>query len=121
MASTNESIAQRLPGALDALSRQGSQVEGAQPSIRDTEEQLGVGMLAVGRGLMPVRFNDRFEQAGLRWSLAGAQTLLDWPSVAFNDDGDDFQRFRRRPSPLERDDFPYPDVLPDIVAVEAAA
>ena len=34
---------------------------------------------------------------------------------------DDFQRFRRRQSHLERYDFPYPDVLPDIVALEAAA
>jgi hypothetical protein len=64
---------------------------------------------------------DRFEQAGMRWSLAGAQTLLDLRSVAFNGDWDDFQRFRRRHSHLERYDFPYPDVLPDIIALEAAA
>ena len=64
---------------------------------------------------------DRFEQAGMRWSKAGAQSLLDLRSVAFNDDWDDFQRFRRPQSHQERYDFPYPDVLPDIVALEAAA
>ena len=64
---------------------------------------------------------DRFEQAGMRWSLAGAQTLLDLRSVAFNGDWDDFQRFRRRQSHLERYDFPYPDVLPPIIALEATA
>jgi hypothetical protein len=64
---------------------------------------------------------DRFEQAGMRWSKAGAQSLLDLRSVAFNDDWDDFQRFRRQQSHQERYDFPYPDSLPDALAFEAAA
>ena len=64
---------------------------------------------------------DRFEQAGMRWSKAGAQTLLDLRTVAFNNDWDDFHRFRRQQSHRERFDFPYPDSLPDILALEAAA
>ena len=64
---------------------------------------------------------DRFEQAGMRWSIAGAQTLLNLRSVAFNDDWDDFQSFRRQQSHLERYQTPYPDSLPDILALEAAA
>jgi Uncharacterised protein family (UPF0236) len=64
---------------------------------------------------------DRFEQAGMRWSKAGAQSLLDLRSLALNDDWDDFHRFRPQPSHPERYDFPYPDTLPDIVALEGAA
>ena len=64
---------------------------------------------------------DRFELAGMRWSKAGAQSLLDLRSVAFNGDWHDFQRFRRLQSHRERFDFPYPDSLPDVVALEAAA
>lgn len=64
---------------------------------------------------------DRFEQAGMQWSFAGAQALLDLRSVAFNGDWDDFQRFRRQQSHHERYHTPYPDTLPDIMALEAAA
>jgi hypothetical protein len=64
---------------------------------------------------------DRFEQAGMRWSKAGAQSLLDLRSVAFNDDWVDFQRFRRHLSHRERYHTPFPNSLPDIVALEAAA
>ncbi len=64
---------------------------------------------------------DRFEQAGMRWSKVGAQTLLDLRSVAFNDDWDDFQRFRRQQAHLQRYACPYPDTLPDIWALETAA
>src|SRR5579872_482713 len=56
MSSHNESIAHRLHGELDGLIGQVSQVEGVQPSIRETEEQLWVGMLALGRRLMELRF-----------------------------------------------------------------
>ena len=64
---------------------------------------------------------DRFEQSGMQWSFAGAQSLLDLRSVAFNSDWDDFHRFRRRQVHHERYHLPYPDALPDIVALEAAA
>ena len=64
---------------------------------------------------------DRFEQSGMQWSFAGAQSLLDLRSVAFNGDWDDFQRFRRRLVHQERYHTPYPNALPDIVALEAAA
>lgn len=65
---------------------------------------------------------DRFEQAGMRWSKLGAQALLNLRSVAFNNDWDDFQRFRRQQAHLQRyPTTPYPDTLPDIFALEAAA
>jgi hypothetical protein len=64
---------------------------------------------------------DRFEQSGLQWSFAGAQSLLDLRSVAFNGDWDDFQQFRRRQVHQERYHTPYPDALPDIMVLEAAA
>ena len=62
---------------------------------------------------------DRFAQAGMRWSIAGAQNLLDLRSVVFNDDWDAFQSFRRHQSHLERFGTPYPDVFPDVIALEA--
>jgi hypothetical protein len=64
---------------------------------------------------------DRFEQAGMRWSLPGAQTLLDLRTVALNGDWDDFHRFRRELVHIERYQTPYPVSVPDIVALEAAA
>ncbi len=64
---------------------------------------------------------DRFEQSGMQWSFVGAQSLLDLRSVVFNGDWDDFQHFRRRQMHQERYFTPYPDALPDIVALEAAA
>jgi hypothetical protein len=64
---------------------------------------------------------DRFEQAGMRWSKVGAQALLALRSIAFNDDWADFQRFRRQQAHLQRYATPYPDILPDILALEAAA
>jgi len=55
------------------------------------------------------------------WSLAGALTLLDLRSVAVTADGADFQRCRRQGSPRERYHPPYPQALPAIVALDAAA
>jgi hypothetical protein len=46
MSSRSESIAQRLHGGLDELIRQVREVEGQQPSVHETEEQLWRGMLA---------------------------------------------------------------------------
>jgi hypothetical protein len=57
----------------------------------------------------------------MRWSMPGAQTMLQLRAVALNDDWQDFQRFRRQQSHLERYQTPYPDTLPDIFALEAAA
>jgi hypothetical protein len=64
---------------------------------------------------------DRLEQAGMHWSIPGAQTMLQLRAVALNGDWLDFQRFRRQQSHLERYQVPYPDSLPDIVTLEAAA
>ncbi len=46
MSSDSESIAQRLHKELDVLIRRVSEIEGKQPSIRETEAQLWAGMLA---------------------------------------------------------------------------
>jgi hypothetical protein len=64
---------------------------------------------------------DRFEQAGMRWSTAGAQTLLELRAVAFNGDWDAFQRFRRQQSHVQRYYCPYPDTILDVLPLEAAA
>jgi len=64
---------------------------------------------------------DRFEQAGMRWSRPGAQTLLDLRAVALNGDWPDFQHFRRKQSHLERYQTPYPHPVPTISVLEAAA
>ncbi len=56
MSSNDNSIAQRLHEELDVLIRRVREVEGEQPSIRDTEEQLWTGMLTLGQGLMQLRF-----------------------------------------------------------------
>ncbi len=79
---------------------------------------IGTGLVEGACGPL---VQDRFEQTGMQWSFAGAQSLLDLRSVAFNGDWDDFQQFRRRPVHHERSLPPYPDALPDIVALEAAA
>jgi hypothetical protein len=39
---------------------------------------------------------DRMEQSGMRWTQAGAQSVLDLRSVRVNDDWDDYHRFRRQ-------------------------
>lgn len=56
MSSDKERIAQRLHRALDGLIGRMSEVEGNQPSIRDTEEAVWAGRLALGRGLMQLGF-----------------------------------------------------------------
>ena len=64
---------------------------------------------------------DRFEQAGMHWSMRGAQALLDLRAVAFNADWDDFQLFRRQQVHAARYHTPYPDDLPEFLALEVAA
>src|ERR1022692_1290630 len=56
MSSTIESITQQLHGELDDLIHKVSKVEGVTSSVHETEEQLWVGMLALGRGLMQLCF-----------------------------------------------------------------
>ena len=57
----------------------------------------------------------------MRWSIAGAQTLLDLRAIAFNNDWLDFQRFRRQQAHIEHYHCPYPDTLPTIFDLEALA
>jgi len=39
---------------------------------------------------------DRMEQSGMRWTLAGAEAILDLRAVRINDDWDAYQNFRRK-------------------------
>jgi hypothetical protein len=38
---------------------------------------------------------DRMEQSAMRWTLSGAQAILDLRAVRINDDWDEYQHFRR--------------------------
>jgi hypothetical protein len=60
---------------------------------------------------------DRFERAGMRWSVAGAQALLDLRAVYLNQDWDDFQRFRRHSVHQQR----FGSLHPELLAVSSLA
>ena len=64
---------------------------------------------------------DRFERAGMRWSITGAQVMLDLRAVYLNDDWDDFQRFRRQHSHQQRYRSLHPDAIPEEFMLGAAA
>ena len=61
MSSNRESIARTLNGTLNEIISRLSEVKGAQPSVHDTEEQVWEAMLAMGRGLMQLRFEACYE------------------------------------------------------------
>jgi hypothetical protein len=113
----------RCPAQQAALARVSAYLCRNRPFM-DYQRYLALGW-PIGTGVVEGAcrhlVKDRFEQAGMRWSKAGAQALLDLRSVAFNGDWRDFQRFRRRQSHLERYHLPFPDTLPAILALEAAA
>jgi hypothetical protein len=64
---------------------------------------------------------DRFEQAGMRWSLSGAQSMLDLRAVHLNGDWDDFQCFRRRLAHNHRYGTVHPMHSPEALVLGAAA
>ena len=64
---------------------------------------------------------DRFERAGMRWSMVGAQVMLDLRAVYLNDDWDDFQRFRRRQAHQKRYGSLHSDVVPEEFVLGVAA
>lgn len=64
---------------------------------------------------------DRFERAGMRWSMVGAQVMLDLRAVYLNGDWDDFQRFRRRQAHQKRYASLHPDVVPEALMLGVAA
>ena len=64
---------------------------------------------------------DRFERAGMRWSMVGAQVMLDLRAVYLNGDWDDFQRFRRRKAHRKRYGSLHPDVVPEDLMLGVAA
>jgi hypothetical protein len=64
---------------------------------------------------------DRFERAGMRWSMDGAQVMLDLRAVYLNSDWDDFQRFRRQQAHRKRYGSSHPDVTPEVLMLGVAA
>ncbi len=64
---------------------------------------------------------DRFERAGMRWSMVGAQVMLDLRAIYLNGDWDDFQRFRRRRAHQKRYGSLHPDVVPEELIFGIAA
>jgi hypothetical protein len=64
---------------------------------------------------------DRFERAGMRWSKAGAQVMLDLRAVYLNGAWDDFQRFRRHQAHAQRYGSAHPDVVPEELVLGVAA
>lgn len=64
---------------------------------------------------------DRFERAGMRWSKAGAQVMLDLRATCLNGDWVDFQTFRRRRVHQQRYNSPHPDLLPEDFVLNRAA
>ena len=64
---------------------------------------------------------DRFERAGMRWSMVGAQVMLELRAVYLNGDWDNFQRFRRRKAHQKRYGSLHPDVVPEELMLGVAA
>ncbi len=65
---------------------------------------------------------DRLEQAGMRWSRAGAQALLDLRAVRLNGQWDAYWRFHRSRQHARRYPNTPPDALPvDLQILHAAA
>jgi hypothetical protein len=65
---------------------------------------------------------DRLEQAGMRWSRAGAQALLDLRAIRLNGQWDAYWLFHRRRQHLRRYPNSPPDQLPiDLRALDPAA
>ena len=64
---------------------------------------------------------DRFERSGMRWSLDGAQVMLDLRSVYLNGDWGDFQRFRRQRAHQQRYASSYPNAIPEEIMLNVAA
>jgi len=64
---------------------------------------------------------DRFEQAGMRWSLSGAQAILALRTVHLNSDWDDFQRFRRLLAHQQCYGSTHPFLLPEALILAQAA
>lgn len=64
---------------------------------------------------------DRFERAGMRWSITGAQVMLDLRAVYLNDDWDDFHRFRRQQAHQKRYGSLHSNAIPEELMLNAAA
>ena len=64
---------------------------------------------------------DRFELAGMRWSRAGAQSMLNLRAVHLNGDWSDFQAFRRRLAHQQRYGTIPPIPSPETLVLVPAA
>jgi hypothetical protein len=64
---------------------------------------------------------DRFEQAGMRWSRSGAQSMLNLRAVHLNGDWDDFQAFRWRLAHEQRYGTTLPMPLPEALVLDLTA
>jgi len=65
---------------------------------------------------------DRMEHSGMRWTIPGAQAILDLRAVRINDDWDQFQSFHRQ-SQHQRlyGSYPSPAWIPETVVLSQAA
>lgn len=84
MSSQRESIAQSIRSEPEALIDAVSNVADKQPSVHETEEQLWASMLALGRGLMQLRFEALAEAEKV-------QKVIDVQGVSY-----DYQRRSQR-------------------------
>ena len=64
---------------------------------------------------------DRFERAGMRWSLEGAQVTLNLRAVYLNGDWENFQRFRRQQAHQKRYGSLHPTGGPEAMILNVAA
>jgi hypothetical protein len=58
---------------------------------------------------------DRMELSGMRWSLAGAESLLHLRAVAENDDWNAYHRFRMKQRHQRLYDTPFPDQILQVI------
>jgi hypothetical protein len=78
---------------------------------------LGTGVI---EGACRHLVKDRFERAGMRWSLDGAQVMLDLRATQLNADWEAFQKFRRQRAHEQRYGSSHPDALSEDIRLRVA-
>jgi hypothetical protein len=112
------------PAAGTLLSRTAGYYERNAPFMR-YDAYLAAGW-PIGTGVVEGAcrhlVKDRLEQAGMRWSRAGAQATLDLRAIRLNGQWDAYWRFHRRHHHLRRYPTSPPDQLPlDLQILDDAA
>jgi hypothetical protein len=79
---------------------------------------IGTGVI---EGACRYLVKDRFERSGMRWSLSGAQVMLDLRAIHLNHDWLDFHRFRRQQAHQQRYGSSHPDAIPEAIMLSVAA